>query len=192
MAYAFAAFAKLNSDFFDPAVSCAVYYQDQLVTSWGLPMLSVDGQPGLALAVALAAAVTELAVAAFLMFRRTRRAGLLLALSFHWLLALDWSQHFWDFSAVLFAGFVLFADDAALEKAREFCVRPMSRVPRPVWLTLGGMALLAYAIVAVAAALPGDVYRGLAVLAGHATWVVWGTAVVALVVVSVLRTKFAR
>lgn len=50
VAYAFAAFAKLNSDFFDPAVSCAVYYQDQLVTSWGLPMLSAAGEPRLGLA----------------------------------------------------------------------------------------------------------------------------------------------
>ena len=34
--YAFAAFAKLNSAFFDPSASCAVYYANESLSSWGL------------------------------------------------------------------------------------------------------------------------------------------------------------
>ena len=102
IAYGFAAFAKFNTDFFDPGTSCTVFYHDQLVRSWGLAGLSSAGRPALGMVVAVAAAITELLVVVLLVGRRTRRYGLLLALPFHWVLALDWGQHFWDFSSVLF------------------------------------------------------------------------------------------
>lgn len=66
-------------------------------------------------ALAVAAAVLELSVAALLAWPRTRRWGLLVAVPFHWLLALDFTQHFWDFSSVLFAAFLLFADDTVMD-----------------------------------------------------------------------------
>ncbi|MBW3536994.1 MAG: hypothetical protein KY395_04375, partial [Actinobacteria bacterium] len=56
------AFAKLNSGFFDPEVSCAVFYHDQLVGSWGLSSLGVAGDPVLGRLVAIAAVVIELSV----------------------------------------------------------------------------------------------------------------------------------
>ena len=40
--YAFAAFAKLNSGFFDPNTSCAVFYANQGLTSWGFPTFPAD------------------------------------------------------------------------------------------------------------------------------------------------------
>ena len=189
IAYAFAAFAKLNSSFFDPAVSCAVFYQHQLVNSWGLGSLSVYGRPGLGTAVAVGAAATEMSVVILLVIPRTRRVGVLVALSFHWLLALDLDQHFWDFSSVLFPGFLLFLDRAQWERLTKLRVR-LRRATRPavryVFLALGAGCAL---VVAAATALETNTFAwGLAVLAGHGSWMVIGTATLVLVVVATVRT----
>ena len=190
VAYAFAAFAKLNTDFFDPAVSCAVFYSDQLVQSWGLGGLSVAGRPGLGVATAVAAATVELSVAALLVIPRTRRWALLVALPFHWLLAMDFSQHFWDFSSVLFAGFLLFADDATIDAVSERLTWLGTAVRPAVARGTAVLAALVVALVAGAVLAPAlPAVRGLAVVGGHAVWVVAGTTAAAIVVLSVLRTR---
>ena len=184
IAYAFAAFAKLNAGFFDPEVSCAVFYQDQLVRSWGLGALSVAGQAGLGTVAAVGAAATELSVALLLLFRRTRRVGVLLALGFHWVLALDFSQHFWDFSAVLFAGFLLFLDDAAIDALRRRWQGLRSGVRTPLRRVVAGLGLVVAALVTCAAFAP---IRVLVVLLGHGAWVLMGTGVLVLVTLTVIR-----
>ena len=187
VAYAFAAFAKFNRDFFDPEVSCAVFYQDQLVRSWGLDALTAVGRPGLGVAVAVAAAVTELSVAVLLAGRRTRRIGLLIALPFHWLLALDFDQHFWDFSAVLFVGFLLFADDAVIRQIRDRIAALGAAIGRPVRRVAVGIGAVAVMFATAVTVRPDAlILRALAGLGGHIVWVILGTAVL-LVVISSLR-----
>ena len=109
VAYGFAAFAKLNGDFFDPAVSCAVEMTDSLL-GWVLP-----GQmPGwLATAAMPTTATIELAVPLLLVSPRTRRFGVLLGLIFHGLLALDPLRHFYDFTGAVALGLVWFLPAAA-------------------------------------------------------------------------------
>jgi hypothetical protein len=68
----------------------------------------------------------ELSVPVLLVLRRSRRWGLLLALGFHWSLALDLAQHFWDFSSVLFAGFLLFTDDRQVDHVTGALTRARS------------------------------------------------------------------
>ncbi|MGH8874497.1 MAG: hypothetical protein ACRDVM_04490 [Acidimicrobiia bacterium] len=102
--YSFAAFAKLNTAFLDPEVSCAVYYFNQSMTAVGLP--GVSGPAGTA--VILASLIAELSVPVLLAVPATRPAGVLVGLAFHYLVALDLGQHFYDFSAVLFPLFLLF------------------------------------------------------------------------------------
>lgn len=180
LAYAFAAFSKLNTGFFDPATSCAVYYQDQMVSSWGLPGLSLAGRGDLGVGVAVAAACVELSVPVLLLRARTRRHGVLLAMGFHWFLALDLDQHFWDFSAVLFAAFLLFLDDRQTDALLERAARVTRRVRPSVRLLLATLGLGAAAVATASAALggpPGLVL--LSVVLGHATWWVLGTAVLA-------------
>jgi hypothetical protein len=115
--YSFAAFAKLNSGFFDPTVSCGVLYANQALSSWGLPTLSSSSP--LAPVVAVATAVIELSVPVLLIVPRTRRLGVALGYSFHFLFSLDLSQHFYDFTSVLFPLFALFLDDATLSSFEE-------------------------------------------------------------------------
>ncbi len=174
VAYSFAAFAKINAAFLDPAVSCATYFHDQLVDSWGLTGLRTDALPWLRPALGPLAMMIELTVAVTLTWPRTRRAGLVLAGAFHWLLAMDLNQHFWDFSSVLFAGFVLFLDDGQLTQLRRWLTRPAFQVSHPQLLRLtlallGGVVTVLY--LANSPALPQ---------VGHVLWWVYGTPLAVL------------
>lgn len=107
--YAFAAFAKLNTAFLDPTVSCAVFYANQGLTSWGLPTLPDGGT--LATLTVLGAVLIELSVPVLLVIPRTRGLGVALAAVFHYVISLDLGQHFYDFTAVIFVGLAAFAHD---------------------------------------------------------------------------------
>lgn len=108
--YSFAAFAKLNEDFFDPDASCAVFYLRESADSWGALEL-VDGLSSSAeVGVALVVAGTELLIPLLLYLRRTRHVGVVVALCFHYVLAIDRTHQFFDFSAVLAVFFLLFLD----------------------------------------------------------------------------------
>jgi hypothetical protein len=106
--YFFAGFAKLNSAFFDRSVSCATFFFRESTDSVGLRALQLDGAAWLEHAVIFGTAGTELLIPLLLVFQRTRRAGVVVGLVFHTVLAVDRSHEFFDFSSVLFALFVLF------------------------------------------------------------------------------------
>ena len=190
VAYGFAAFAKLNSDFFDPAVSCAVFYQDQLVSSWGLDLLSVDGSAGLGRVIAVGAVLTELAVPLLLLLRRTRRLGLLVGVSFHGMLALDLSQHFWDFTSVLFACFFLFLDDeqvAALRRQAKGFTGSVRPATARLLATFG--LLLALLASGAGASTNEAPWASLGVLAGHLAWLTLGVTTMVAVGLATLQTS---
>ena len=110
--YSFAAFAKINTGFFDPDVSCAVFFANQNLGSWGLPVIAADGN--LARLAIWATAAIELAVVPLLLLRRTRYWGVVLGSSFHVLISFDLAQHFYDFTAVLLPLFALFLPNTML------------------------------------------------------------------------------
>jgi hypothetical protein len=136
--YSFAAFAKLNTGFFDPEVSCGVFYANQSLDSFGLP--NFDGGPLSVLAIA-GPVVTELSVPVLLAFSRTRRAGVLLALTFHSIISLDLHQHFYDFTATLVVLLCLFLPEDTTSDLEARAVRP-SRT-RDVALALTPFLILA-------------------------------------------------
>lgn len=104
--YGFAAFAKLNSGFFDPSVSCAVFYANQSLEGLGLGPIPASSSLR-NLMIWLTAAI-ELAIVPLLVIRRTRFAGLVMATAFHILISFDVDQHFYDFTAVLVALLISF------------------------------------------------------------------------------------
>lgn len=192
-AYSFAAFAKLNTDFLNPAVSCAVLFQDRMVRSWGLPELSVAGTPALAQLLAALSAGIEVAVALLLAFPRTRRAGLVLAFGFHWGLALDLAQHFWDFSSVLFAAFLLFLDRKQVVWLRGQGQALLAGMRRPRPALVAALAVLTGLAAGVLNILPLDLgYAGTLQQMGHSAWWVYGTALLALVVVACFAPRPQR
>lgn len=176
-AYGFAAFAKLNRDFFDPVVSCATFYLRESAASWGA-LGTVDALPESVLdVVPLAVAVIELSVPVLLAVRRTRLVGVCVAIGFHFVLALDRSHQFFDFSSVLTALFILFLPpstwDAAIgvaRRARDWLASRRTSGPELVHL----FALAWAASVPVVAALPDrEVVRGLRAF-GVWSWIALG------------------
>lgn len=136
--YSFAAFAKLNTGFFDPDVSCGVFYANQSLDSFGLP--TFDGGP-LAVFTIAGPVLTELSVPILLAFSRTRRAGVLLALTFHSIISLDLHQHFYDFTATLVVLLCLFLPEETTSDLEARVVRP-SRA-RDVAVALSPILVLA-------------------------------------------------
>ena len=96
--YFFTFFHKLNADFLNPDVSCAVRFLEQTLAPVGLTAL-----PGMGTAVIWATLAAELFLAVGLAVPRWRQAACLLGAGFHMLLALDAPHIFYNFSAVMFA-----------------------------------------------------------------------------------------
>ena len=138
--YSFAAFAKLNSGFFDPTVSCAVFYANQSLGSFGLPTLDFEGF--VARVLIWATVVIEASVPIALMWRRTRYFGVLLGTVFHTLISFDLDQHFYDFTAVLIALFVLFLPDRSIGSISEQLAEITRRKLVPSGLLVGMVGVL--------------------------------------------------
>ena len=118
--YSFAAFAKLNSAFFDTDVSCGAFFFDETARGYGLPTPIAVGADGLGRLIPVGAALTELSIPVLLIGRRTRVLGILAGLLFHSFIALDRIHLFVDFSAVLAALFLLFMPLEFAESALRF------------------------------------------------------------------------
>jgi hypothetical protein len=102
--YLFAFFAKLNHDFLDPASSCAAQFYGSAARWW---MLLPDAAPARQAAMFGTLAV-EAALPLGLCCKPLRRAAVVLGLLFHFMLALDVTHNFVNFSAVMSALLVLF------------------------------------------------------------------------------------
>jgi hypothetical protein len=138
--YGFAALAKLNSGFFDPSVSCAVFYANQWLDGFGFGGVPI-GSPAGGLIVWLTVAV-ELSVVPLLLIRRTRYFGVLLATAFHSLISFDLNQHFYDFTAILVALLVCFLPEDAVSEVSRPLPGGTSPFLRLTWLTLGAFLIL--------------------------------------------------
>lgn len=154
--YAFAAFAKLNTAFFDRSVSCAAFYFRESTDSVGLTGLQLGGAAWLQHLVIIGTVATELSVPLLLLHPVTRRIGVLLGLVFHGLLAIDHAHQFFDFSSVLFALFLLFlpASGAPWVAERVGSVRARlalrhEELPGRLHLLLVAVPVLAGALVAI-------------------------------------------
>ncbi|MGK2949610.1 MAG: hypothetical protein ACSLFP_13625 [Acidimicrobiales bacterium] len=144
--YVFAAFAKLNSAFFDRSVSCAVFYFRESTESLGLGVLRFGDAGWLEWLVIGGTAAIELSIPVLLVVRRTRHLGVVVGIVFHGVLALDQSHQFFDFSSVLVALFVLFLPSGAatwvaerVGSARARLALRDERAPR--WTHLGLVAV---------------------------------------------------
>lgn len=164
--YAFAAFAKLNTDFLDAATSCSTFFFGE--TFGPPPAVGADLLP-------LATAVTELSIPLLLLVRRTRVAAVLLGLAFHSVIALDLVHPFYDFSAVLAALFLLFLP-ARFASSALGALRGRGTAFRHVWVCLAAVVLVAQWVGFVLAFAAGRLVLWLLldaiVLLGVAAWLV--------------------
>ena len=99
--YFFAVFHKLNADFLDPQISCAVHFYAAQLQS--LPFALAGAVP-----IYLTLAV-EAAIPLLLCWAPTRNAGILLGLLFHAAVGFNPISEFYNFSSMIFALLFLFA-----------------------------------------------------------------------------------
>jgi hypothetical protein len=139
--YSFAAFAKLNTDFLDPATSCGVVYANEWLDGFGLSSIPANGASGWI--AAWGSALVELSVPVLLVVRRTRVYGVILAFAFHGMISVDQNQHFFDFTSVLLPLFVLFLPDPFFERIQSFGerLRPLFRHLVTGFVVIVGLAV---------------------------------------------------
>ena len=167
--YFFAAFHKLNADWFDPSVSCgAVFYARErevfpfLPASATLTALTIHASLGF-----------EIVIPLLLLFRSTRHLGILTGMVFHWILATNPLSGFYNFSSMLFAVFALFASGSFVAEAADLIGR--RRVKWTSWVVASIFA--GYAFIA------RPFFETFAPLSRNASsfaWWVYGTSLLAV------------
>ena len=180
--YAFAAFAKLNHDFFDPDVSCAPFYLRESADSLGVGALA-DPPRWIEHATVWGTALIELAIPVLLVVRRTRYLGVVVALAFHFMLALDLTHQFYDFSSILLPLFVLFLPEQFAVDVRDAVAAHIRRVTR--------IAIATAAAAVTAASATADNPNAVRFGIGWPAWQALGVASLVVVVVWLLRHRHA-
>ncbi|WP_404391245.1 hypothetical protein [Humibacillus xanthopallidus] len=176
IAYSAAALSKYNVTFLDPLRSCAGAIAD--TASFGLTRES-----GLGPAFVMATIAFETLIPILLMIRRTRRHGVRVAMVFHFILSASPGFAVVDFTAALYALFLLFladedvaaiVDRLARVTSRSAIVRDVRRAP---WLAMAlaflALGFLGYASVRVSSAIlfvASEVYLIAFLAAALLTW----------------------
>ncbi len=180
--YAFAAWAKLNTDFMDPEVSCASTLWRRIGAEWlhGLPQGAVFDQIAIWTTI-----VVELAVPVALLSTRYRHLVFLLAVPFHYLISFTPVLRVPDFASLLIASWFLFLPPAvpARMSARLQELREVGRWLTPGWAAAGALALHLVVFAGLAASgqfIPSDWFQTLRLNA----FTFYGLGVFVLVVLS--------
>lgn len=137
--YVFGIFHKINTDFLDPASSCAV-------TLWqAMPFPAfVRDAPLLHIAGIWGTFIVEGLIVAFLLWPRARTLGIALGTAFHAMLALSGYDFYAPFSTLVIALHCLFLQPHALERA---CAHPqIRRLGAALTHPLGGALIAVYAV----------------------------------------------
>lgn len=115
--YAWAFLHKLNADFFDPGVSCAIYGLREITDYWNVPAVEIP--VFVSLVPPLAIVTTEGLIAA-LHLLRVRRAAWMLAVAFHIFLTFTMAP---AFVFVMLVGHAAFATREDLDLLGSVCAR---------------------------------------------------------------------
>lgn len=100
--YFYAVFHKLNTDFFNPPVSCAT----ELLKYQNLPFVPLTSE--IFVASGYFTVIIETVIPLLLVFRKSRKAGILIGVIFHSVLAYSSYNGYFDFSSMMFALYFLF------------------------------------------------------------------------------------
>ena len=175
--YFYGIFHKINADFLDPRVSCAVALYMPLADGFGLQ----DNLAGKYLAIWSAFIVEAVAIVA-LYWKRYFAVGLLLALMFHFVIPISVYSWYMDFSSLVLALYILSVPREVSERFYERCAR-LFRLLRerfgtvgealPFGIVIGGAVALVVILSAFSrqtAIAPSHAYQSVWVL----IWVVYG------------------
>ena len=167
VAYSFIAFSKLNTGFLDPATSCAAILGQEVGGMFGI---TVIGNVALSTVAIYATVIAEIAIPVLLLIRA--KYGVIFALGFHFILALEPTSHIFDFSATLFPLFLLFMPTDFFQFANDR-LGSMTRRLRP-HLKTGAQLLLAIFLFPLITNAPDW-------LVAYPAWMLFGAAIIWLV-----------
>ncbi len=181
IAYGLIAFSKLNSDYLNPVVSCAVVFGNEMSEWFGLSV----ADSGVASRVAIyGSLLTELSVPVLLATRRFRSAGVVLGLAFHGFLSLEPVGHVYDFTAVLIPFFLLFAPLRVHRRMADTVSALQARVSTPLSIAAVVLVLLGNLI---AIGVGGAVW-----LVGFVLWLVYLAGLMRVVVPLLLPAALTK
>jgi hypothetical protein len=171
--YGYAVLHKLNYDFFNPEISCSTFLLDGIQDR--LPWVPNGGWVRTTGAI-WGTLLIEALIPLLLAFRRTRAAGIVIGLAFHYFLALHPHRGLYSFSSLMYALYFLFLPAGFLRSlvrtAGGLSVRRWGQVPvawRALLLSLplaaGGVVFLALQLYPQ---LEGDRWFRLGFLGWHA------------------------
>ena len=187
--YFFAVFHKLNTGFFHPEDSCAVFMYARLAEEYRmLPDPNALGRLWLIYGTVL----VEAAIPIMLVARGLRIAGLLLAFGFHLALALDPGDVVFNFSAMLLALYLLFLPDGFASATMEALAplrRWWDRAPGMLRLVGGSVIYVGVPAFIVLLIYRFDIPVGLTYRAARGAWVVYASLTLAAFLVTLKRSR---
>ena len=133
--YFYGIFHKINTDFLDPTVSCAVGLYKPLAAPFGLE----DNLVGRYLAIIATFVIESIAIVS-LFWRRWFAVGLICALFFHYIIPISAYSWYMDFSSLVFALYMLTMPREASAKVYELAY---TWVVNPLRTTYGRIGVLA-------------------------------------------------
>lgn len=142
--YFYGIFHKINTDFLDPTVSCAVGLYKPLASPFGLE----DNLIGRYLAIWSTFVIEGIAIVA-LFWRRWFAVGLLIALVFHYIIPISAYSWYMDFSSLVFALYML---SMPREASAQIYTIVYTHLVHPLRHMLGRVGVLAPAIVVIGVA----------------------------------------
>lgn len=184
--YFYGIFHKINTDFLDPSVSCAVGLYAPLARPFGLE----DDLFGRYLAIFATFVIEAIAIVS-LYWKRYFAVGFILALVFHYVIPISAYSWYMDFSSLVFALYVLSiptpASEALYRSSLEF-TNPLRETFGRVGILLPGAAVMLLAVTLVILltyAFPGRSFDMMV----HSVWIlIWavvgGAAMVVLAYVA--------
>ncbi|WP_210334897.1 thiol-disulfide oxidoreductase [Mesorhizobium mediterraneum] len=131
--YFYGIFHKINTDFLDPSVSCAVGLYAPLARPFGLE----DNLFGQYLAIFATFVIEAIAIVS-LYWKRYFAAGFILALVFHYVIPISAYSWYMDFSSLVFALYVL----SIPTPASQALYRTSSELTNPLRETFGRIGIL--------------------------------------------------
>jgi hypothetical protein len=143
--YFYGIFHKINTDFLDPTVSCAVGLYKPLAAPFGLE----DNLVGRYLAIWSTFVIEGIAIVA-LFWRRWFAVGLTIALVFHYIIPISAYSWYMDFSSLVFALYMLSMPREASARVYEITYRA---VVHPLRNMVGRIGILAPAAATIGLAL---------------------------------------
>ncbi len=168
--YFYAVLHKLNWDYFNVDISCSTF----LLKTYGARLPFLLDNAFFRWGAVWGTIIIEAAIPLLLCFRKTRSAGILLGMGFHFFLALHPAQGLYSFSGLLFALYLLFVPVQFPEKVHLLAQSLLGKA-QP-WATAAIRAFICLGVVGLVAS--GRSAHTLS-LAGLTLWLCWGLALIA-------------